>query len=65
MFTLIENGDVHVPELMAQCSALLANDNFVKIGDASVEDVRAPGVGNDTVDASGRYVTLGLISTYK
>ena len=65
MFTLIENGEVFAPVSRGRCSVLLAYDRIVKIGDISLGDVKALGVDVETVDASGCYVTPGLIDAHQ
>jgi len=65
MFTLIENGDVYAPEPLGRQPVLLANDKIVKIGDISVEQVNALGVEVETIDASGCFVTPGLIDAHQ
>ena len=65
MFTLIENGDVYSPEPMGRCSVLLAYDKIVKIGEIPLDYVKALGVEIETVDASGCYVTPGLIDPHQ
>ena len=65
MFTLIENGEVYSPEPMGRHPVLLANDKIVKIGGISLDDVKALGVELETIDASGCYVTPGLIDPHQ
>ena len=65
MFTLIENGEVYAPQHLGNPTVLLAHDKIVKIGDISREDVKALGVDVETIDASGCYVTPGLIDAHQ
>lgn len=65
MFILIENGDVYAPEPLGRQSVLLANDKILKIGDVSLKDVKALDINLETIDASGCYVTPGLIDPHQ
>ena len=65
MFTLIENGEVYAPEPMGRVPVLLAHDKIVKVGDISLDAVKALGVEVETIDASGCYVTPGLIDPHQ
>ena len=65
MFTLIENGEVYAPQHLGNPTVLLANDKILKIGDISKEEVKALGVEVETIDATGCYVTPGLIDPHQ
>jgi beta-aspartyl-dipeptidase (metallo-type) len=65
MFTLIENGEVYGPQHLGNPTVLLANDKIIKIGDISEEEVKALGVEVETIDATGCYVTPGLIDPHQ
>ena len=65
MFTLIENGEVFAPHHLGNPTVLLAHDKIVKIGDVSAKEIKAIGVEVETIDASGCYVTPGLIDPHQ
>src|SRR5688572_1466095 len=65
MFTLIENGEVYSPKPLGRQPVLLAHDKIVKIGGISPDAVKALGVEVETIDASGCYVTPGLIDPHQ
>lgn len=65
MFTLIENGDVYGPEPMGRTSILLVDETIQKIGNVDRRAVEQLGVPLEVIDASGCYVTPGLIDPHQ
>src|SRR5947199_765283 len=65
MFLLIENGDVFTPDPLGKASVLSANGRVAKIGQVSIESVRAMDVPLEVLDASGAYVFPGLIDPHE
>ena len=65
MLTLIENGDVYAPEHLGEQSILLVDGKIGRIGEIDRDAVEALGIEVDVIDASGCYVTPGLIDPHE
>jgi beta-aspartyl-dipeptidase (metallo-type) len=65
MFTLIENGEVYGPEPLGRTSVLLADTAIQKIGDVDARVLDQLGLPVETIDASGCFVTPGLIDPHQ
>lgn len=65
MLTLIENGEVYLPEPGGRMSVLLMNNAIARIGNIERADVERLGVELEVIDASGCVVTPGLIDPHE
>lgn len=65
MFTLIENGDVYGPEPLGRTSVLLVDRTIQKIGDVDKRSIESLRVPFEVIDASGCFVTPGLIDPHQ
>lgn len=65
MLILIENGDVYAPESLGVNSVLIAFDKIMQIGDVDRRAIESLGVEIDVVDATGCFVTPGLIDPHE
>jgi beta-aspartyl-dipeptidase (metallo-type) len=65
MLTLIENGDIYAPEHKGRAPMLLANEKIEKIGGVSRSALDELGCEYEVIDASGCYVTPGLIDPHQ
>jgi beta-aspartyl-dipeptidase (metallo-type) len=65
MLTLIENGEVYLPEPRGRTSVLLMNSSIARIGDIVRADVERLGVELEVIDAAGCVVTPGLIDPHE
>src|SRR5215213_4569778 len=64
MFVLIDDGELYDPTPCGKQSLLLAGDRVAKIGDVDRSALDRLGVECDVIDASGCYVTPGLIDPH-
>src|SRR5215211_1380367 len=64
MFVLIENGELFDPTPRGKRSLLLAGERIAKIGQVDRSALDRLGVDCDVIDASGCYVTPGLIDPH-
>ena len=65
MFTLIENGDVYGPEPLGRTSVLLVDSKIQKIGNVDRRAIEKLEVPCEVIDASGCFVTPGLIDPHQ
>src|SRR5215216_2205026 len=65
MFTLIEHGDIYAPEHLGEQSILLVDGKIGRIGVIDRDAVEALGIDIEVIDASGCYVTPGLIDPHE
>src|SRR5215218_4209951 len=65
MLTLIENGDVYAPEHLGEQSILLVDGKIGRLGVIDRDAVEALGIDVEVIDASGCYVTPGLIDPHE
>lgn len=65
MFTLIENGDIYAPQKLGRTSVLIAGDSILKIGEVDARDLERLGIPVEVIDASGCFVTPGLIDPHQ
>src|SRR5215216_5406300 len=65
MYTLIENGDVYGPEPLGKTSVLLSDSTILNIGEIDASKVEQLGLPLDVIDASGCFVTPGLIDPHQ
>lgn len=65
MLTLIENGEIYVPEPRGRQPVLLIGDRIAKMGDIDAVRAGALGLPLEVIDASGCIVTPGLIDPHE
>lgn len=65
MFTLIEQGEVYGPEPLGKTSVLVNGGAILKIGEIDASSLERLGIPLDVIDASGCFVTPGLIDPHE
>lgn len=63
--TLIEHGEVYAPEPRGAQSLLLAGERIARLGEADARAIERAGFEISVIDASGCYVTPGLIDPHQ
>jgi beta-aspartyl-dipeptidase (metallo-type) len=64
MFTLIENGELYVPEPVGIQSLLIANERIAKIGKVDGKRLSEAGADCEVVDATGCVIVPGFIDPH-
>ena len=65
MLTLIENGEIYVPERRGQISILLGAEKILKIGDINRQSLESLHFKLDVIDAADCIVTPGFIDPHE
>jgi beta-aspartyl-dipeptidase (metallo-type) len=65
MFTLIQGGDVCTPEPLGMQDVLMSQGTIVRIADIDARAIEKAGFAVDVVDASGCWVTPGLVDVHE